>query len=221
MDEPMKNYLIIIVLVLTSGVSAQVSFNAGGSLLKGFGAPEWFTGFHAGVEIPRDDALSFYGRVTHHFQKKANDPIDFYATAIDFSTSPNILLVQGLPSMNFTIIEGGSRFYLGDGFDFGFAAYGGTNFMLVLNKVKVTYDDFDDQLYAISDLDRVDGKIFGLGAGLAGGVKYSVPRLGTFYFDLSVSYMFLAQGSQQNVYSDLYSSLLFNMALGYRYDIVW
>lgn len=217
----MKNYLLIIVLVFTGGVSAQVSFNAGGSLLKGFGAPEWFTGFHAGVEIPRDDALSFYGRVTYHFQKKATDSILFNASAIDFATTPTVVGVQGLPSMNYTIIEGGTRFYLGNGFDFGFAAYGGTNFMLVLNKVKVTYDKFDDQLYQIDDLVRVDGKIFGLGAGLAGGVKYSLPRVGTFYFDLNISYMFLAQGSQANVYSDLYSSLLFNMALGYRYDIVW
>ncbi len=221
MDRDMRNFLLIIVLLVSGTISAQVSFNAGGSVMKGFSSP-WYTGFHAGLEIPRDDALSFYGRVTHLFHQTAEDSISFNAQAIDFTTTfPSVLTVKGLPSMNYTIIEGGTRFYLGNGFDFGFAAYGGTNFMLALNKVKVNYDDFDETLYEIQPAERVDGGIFGIGAGLLGGVKYSVPRYGTFYFDAGISYLFLVQGTQQNVYGALHSSLLFAMNLGYRYDIVW
>ena len=50
----MKNYILIIALLIAGSVSAQVSFNAGSSTLKGFGTPKWFTGFHLGVEVPRD-----------------------------------------------------------------------------------------------------------------------------------------------------------------------
>ncbi len=217
----MRNFLIIIVLLVSGTISAQVSFNAGGTLMKGFSAPNWFTGFHAGFEVPRDDALSFYGRVTHLFHQRAQDSITFNAQAIDLGTTPIAMSVKGLPSMNYTIIEGGTRFYLGNGFDFGFAAYGGTNLMLVLSKVKVNYSNFNEQLYEIQSTERADGGIFGIGAGLLGGVKYSVPRYGTFYFDAGISYMFLAQGTQQFVYSGLYSTLLFTMNIGYRYDLVW
>ena len=86
MDGSMKNLVLIIVLVLAGNVSAQVSFNAGSSTLKGFGTEKWFTGFHLGVEVPRDDAMSFYGRFTHHFSR-SGDSLAVSAVAIDPATT--------------------------------------------------------------------------------------------------------------------------------------
>jgi hypothetical protein len=221
MDAVMKNLLLAITLLIAGGISAQVSFNAGGSVLKGFGSPKWFSGFHVGFEVPRDDALSIYGRLTHHFKRTADDSVFVTATAKDFNTIPYTVGLSALPSMNYTMIEGGTRYYLGNGFDFGFAAYGGAGFILAFNKVKVEYDNFDETLYEIDPNSRLDGAIFGAGISIGGGVKYSVPRVGTFYSDFNVGYMVLAQGSQQFVYSELYSNLMFTMNIGYRRDIVW
>ncbi len=218
----MKKLLVIIAVWLSSGAFAQVSFSAGGSSLLAFGteAGPW-GGVHLGVEVPRDDAISLYGRITHNFAKKG-DSVQTIAMAIDFMTSPYTLPVNGVTSSTYSIVEGGTRYYLGNGFDFGWAGYGGTNFMLVFNRVRTSYDDFDQTLYQLEggSNDR-DGSIISFGIGLHGGVKYSVPRIGTFYTDINLGYMFLGQASNINVSAELYSPLIFGINLGYRYDILW
>jgi len=216
----MRNFLIIIAVLVAGSVSAQVSFNAGSSTLKGFGTDKWFTGFHIGVEVPRDDAMSFYGRYTHHFARTGQTD-STYAYAIDPTTSPYIFNVERNATMNYNIFEGGTRYYLGDGFDFGFAGYGGTNFMIVYSKVKTKYSEFDEALYEIPGATNRSEAIFGIGAGLMGGVKYTVPRIGTFYSDFSIGYMLLAQASDDNIYAGLYSNLLFGIQVGYRRDLFW
>ncbi|PHR17268.1 MAG: hypothetical protein COA38_20975 [Fluviicola sp.] len=220
MDGRMKNYILIIALLIAGSVSAQVSFNAGSSTLKGFGTPKWFTGFHLGVEVPRDDAMSFYGRFTHHFSR-AGDSLLISVVAKEVTTTPYVMNIMSISGMNYSIFEGGTRYYLGDGFDFGWAGYGGTSFMLIYNKVKTTYVDFDEVNYQIDASTARDGAIISIGAGLLGGVKYTVPRVGTFYSDFSVSYLFLGQVSNQTMYTGLYSSLFFGINIGYRRDLFW
>ncbi len=217
----MKNQFLIIVLLIAGSVSAQVSFNAGSSTLKGFGAQKWFTGFHLGVEVPRDDAMTFYGRFSHHFSRVGDSSL-VSAVAIDPAvTQPYTFNLMSVSGMNYNIFEGGTRYYLGDGFDFGWAGYGGTNFMLVYSKVKTSYADFDEVNYKIDATTSRDGAIFSLGAGLLGGVKYTVPRIGTFYSDFSISYLFLGQASNESIYADLYSTLFFGINIGYRRDLFW
>ena len=217
----MKFFSMILFTLIIGGLNAQVSFSAGGSMLKGFGTPKPWGGFHVGVEIPRDDAISLYGRFTHHFKQNAADSIGVFAVAKDFTTSPYSLNVSALPSMNYNIIEGGTRYYLGNGFDYGFAGYGGTNVALIFNKVKVGYSEFDESLYELDPNSRMEGSIFSLGFGLNGGVKYSNPPYGTFYLDCGMNYLIFAQGSTSSVSGELYNQLLFNVNIGYRKDILW
>lgn len=216
----MKNISLIIALLMAGCISAQVSFNAGSSTLKGFGTDKWFTGFHVGAEIPRDDAMSFYGKYTHHFSR-LGDSILASAVALDVTTTPYVLNVMSSTGMNYNIFEGGTRYYLGDGFDFGWAGYGGTNFMVVYSKVKTTYDDFDETKYYVDETTKRDGGIFSIGVGLAGGVKYTMPRVGTFYTDFSMSYLVLDQVSNPSIYGGLYSQLFFGINVGYRRDLFW
>lgn len=216
----MRKYLVIIALLVAGNVSAQVSFNAGSSTLKGFGTDKWFTGLHVGIEVPRDDAMSFYGRYTHHFSRTGDSTL-VSAVATETSTTPYLIQVMSSSTMNYNIFEGGTRYYLGDGFDFGFAGYGGTSFMIVYNKVKTKYEDFDETLYEIDGSTSRNGGIFSIGAGLLGGVKYTVPRIGTFYSDFSISYMLLGQASESSVYTGLYSNLFFGINVGYRRDLFW
>ena len=226
----MKNFALVIALVITGNISAQVSIQGGASMLAGFGNGKPFGGFHLGLEIPRDDAVSIFGRYTHHFKQKGST-IDAWAVAKDQNNIPPAgysILIEAVPTMNYHIIEGGTRYYLGNGFDYGWAAYGGTSLMLVFNQVKGNYSSFDEANYELDVNSRVEGSIFSIGFGLGGGVKYSTARMGTFYTDLGVAYMLFSQPSNSMVggavFSDQnrqWSSLIFNFNIGYRKDILW
>ena len=221
----MKKLLVILALVLGGTSFAQVGLSAGGDMLVGFGAQKTWGGLHFGLEIPRDDAVSIYGRLSHYFSQSSNDSIFTSAIARDVTTTPYIINVNGVSRMNYTTLEGGTRYYLGDGYDFGWAAYGGSNLMLIFNGVQNRYDGFDEVLYELQDGGSQRGTIFSLGFGLGGGLKYSVENTGTFYFDLSLAYIIFGQASNQ-VAEDaanigLYRPLLFTFNLGYRRDISW
>lgn len=226
----MKNFAIVIALVISGSLSAQVSIHGGASMLVAFGNPSPFGGIHLGLEIPRDDAVSIFGRYTHHFKQKG-ETIDAWVIAKDETNIPPTgysLLIEAVPTMNYHIIEGGTRYYLGNGFDYGFAAYGGTSLMLVFNQVKGTYSEFNEIDYELDDNSRVQGSIFSIGFGLGGGVKYSAARMGTFYLDLGVAYMLFSQPSNASVGSAVFSeqnrqwsNLIFNFNIGYRKDILW
>ena len=218
----MKNFLVVILVMLSSSGFGQLSVTAGASMLVPFKQDvNPYGGFHIGLEMPRDDQTSLYGRFTHHFSQKSQDVFDLYAAPIDVTSNLPYAIVGVNPSMNYSMIEGGMRYYLGNGFDYGWAGYGGTNLMLILNKVKGNYSNYDDAIYKLDDVSRVDGSIFGLGAGLGGGIKYSDAKLGTFYFDLNLNYVIFAIPSSTSVSGSLYSPLIFNFNLGYRRDILW
>lgn len=222
----MKSLILFIALILSITVNAQLSISGGGSMLKGFSPDKPYGGFHIGLEIPRDDAVSFYGRYTHHFKQSAKDSIQTYVYAKDWDSPnpqifPTTMLINSLPSMNYNIFEGGTRYYLGDGFDYGWAGYGGSMMMLIFNKVKVDYAPYNEVNYEIDDNSRMDGSIFSLGFGLGGGVKYSTAISGTFYFDVNIAYMIFAQASTNGIYGDLYNPLIFGFNLGWRKDIMW
>ncbi len=213
--------------IALSGTSfAQVGISAGTNMLVGFGAQRTWGGLHFGLEIPRDDVISLYGRVSHYFARSSMDSIYNSAIAKDpINTTPFSVPVSGVARMNYTTLEGGTRYYLGDGYDFGWAAYGGSNLMLIFNGARNRYEDFDDVLYELDGGAPQRGTIFSLGFGLGGGVKYSVENLGTFYFDLSLAYILLGQASNtvanQVASTGLYQPLLFTFNVGYRRDIAW
>ncbi len=223
----MKNIIVAIVLLISTGAGAQVSIMGGASSLIAFGNKTPYAGFHIGLEVPRDDAVSFYGKFTHHFNQSKRSPFLAYAPAID-PTNPVFFQQFGYNvKMNYNMIEGGTRYYLGNGFDYGFAAYGGTSVKLIFNSVKPDYDDYNSEEYRVDPAYDFKGSIFSIGAGLGGGVKYSFARYGTFYFDVNIDYMIFSQQSNDYIYSEVYqgnrqwSPLIFGFSLGYRKDIIW
>ena len=58
----MKNLLAILAIMVTLVGGAQVSVMGGMNMLKSFSPDRPYGGFHLGVEVPRDDAISIYGR---------------------------------------------------------------------------------------------------------------------------------------------------------------
>lgn len=221
----MKRLLILLAIAISGTSFAQVGVSAGTNVLKGFGKPRPWAGVHLGLEIPRDDAVSIYGRVSHYLKQENQESFLTTATARDFSTTPFTVSVEGLSSMNYTILEGGTRYYLGDGYDFGWAAYGGSNMMLIFNKVTTQYSGYDETLYELQEGSDRTGSIISFGFGLGGGLKYSMEEVGTFYFDAVLNYVIFGQASntmattQFNPSGGLYSPLIFTFNLGFRKDL--
>lgn len=217
----MMKYVIMITLGLFSGLSmAQFGLAGGVSVLKAFGTPKPYIGFHLGGEIPRDDQVSLYGRVAFYGKQIDSQENYTYVTAYDPTTNPNMQLVSYKNSFNYTLLEGGTRYYIGDGYDSGFGAYGGGNITVVFNSVKRTYGDYDQSLYAVADTEFPKGAIFNLGFGLGGGLKHTLAGVGTLYFDANFSYLIMSIASNTTASggANMYSPLLFSFNLGFRKD---
>ena len=220
----MRNSIVLFVAIFQLSILfSQTGISGGLSTLKGFGAPKAHMGMHLGVEIPRDDQVSFYGRVTGHLSNTDPDRGMTYVTAIDQTTVPYQENVYYSTKVNYVILEGGSRYYIGDGYDSGFGAYGGSNFSLLFNSVKRKYDDYDVMKYELPEGELIKGSIFNLGVGLTGGVKNTFAGIGTLYFDVNVSYVLLSlpnnATAQAVQYSGMVKPLIFNFALGFRREL--
>ena len=215
----MKKSIIVAILSLISGLSlAQFGAAGGISVLKAFGMPKPYVGIHLGGEIPRDDQVSLYGRISMY--GKQEDPIISFTNvnAIDPLTFPSSKNISYQNAMNYTIIEGGTSYYIGDGYDSGFGAYGGGNVSAVFNTIKRSYDygDVDQSKYQLSITEVAKGSIFNIGFGLGGGVKNTFAGIGTLYFDAGFSYLILSIPSSNNISTNMYSPLLFTFNFGFR-----
>lgn len=214
-----------IVLVFI-GMSAFYSFSqfgisGGVSMLKAFGTPKPYIGFHLGGELPQDDQNSFYGRISFYAKQLSTIENATYVEAINpMTTFPSTMTVPFKNSMNYTIIEGGRRYYIGDGYDSGFGGYGGAKFMAIFNTVKRIYGDYDQTKYRLTSTEFPKGSIFNLGVGFGGGVKYTLAGIGTVYLDIDAAYIIYPIASNSTASgTDLYSPLLFSFNLGFRKDI--
>ena len=226
-----SNTLFLAVVFCMTSMScafSQFSFNAGTGILSGFSSNDEgvFGGLHLGFEVPRNNDVTFYGRASYYFKKSQVSQV--YTQALIDPTiydpiqqlPPLTLDVNSFTSTDITIIEGGTRYYLGNGFDNGFSAYGGTN--MGISFYGVSYNqiaDYDTTLYYPIGLTEDKGSIFSLFVGLQGGVKYTIPAIGSIYFDITGSYAIIAQASSQSVPSTHYSPLLFAFNIGFRKDL--
>lgn len=221
----MKGIKLLFALFIAATSFGQVGISGGLSSLKAFGPNKPWGGFHIGIEVPRDDQASYFFRFTHHFPVKENDSLAISLMPRDINNVPSGMpyypTIGSLPSMNYNIFEFGTRYYLGSGYDFGWAGYGGTNFVLTFNKVRSNPADYDQEIYYIDDVYNYEGTAFSLGFGLNGGVKYSRPPWGTVYFDISIAYILLYQQNTNSMYNSMIRPLTFGFNLGYRKDILW
>jgi hypothetical protein len=213
--------VVIILLIGTNAAFAQFGLSGGMSVLKGFGVQRPYIGMHFGGEIPRDDQISLFARLSFFASQQSRSIATTTVTAIDFSTNPFSKTIGYWEKLNYTMIEGGTRYYIGNGYDSGFGAYGGSTVMLAFNSVKRKYDDYDQTLYELQSYELPKGSIFNLGFGLGGGVKNTFAGIGTLYFDMNLAYLILPMANNETAISaaknsGLYSQLLFNFCLGFR-----
>ena len=217
MVKNIKKVLLIIVLITSSNLAiSQFGVSAGMSVLKGFGVSKPYIGLHFGGELPRDNQISLYARLSLYARQQ--EPTSGYTivTAIEPTTFPYSKTITYTPTLNYTIIEGGTRYYIGNGYDSGFGAYGGSTVMLALNTVKRKYENIESG-YELPGTEMSKGTIFNLGFGLGGGIKNTFAGIGTVYLDMNLAYLILSTASNSTAQNtSLYSPLLFSFNLGFR-----
>jgi hypothetical protein len=220
----MKIFISCVVLFTSHIVFSQFGPSLGFNRLKGFGADGAHYGFHLGIEVPRDDETSIYFRGSFNNKRRDLPEYAVYqnAEAIDASTSPQVVSVSSISAMNYTTFEGGIRYYLFNGYDNSFSLYGGSTLMGLYNKVSTVYGEYDDTKYRLPAGNDASGAVINFALGFNGGVKYSIPSLGTFYFDSNLNYILLALPSNQmaaTVVQNMGAQLLFSINIGFRKDL--
>lgn len=211
---------ILSVCILSGSVYSQIAIGGGPSLLKAFGVRAPYYGGHIFFEKPTDDQTSYYGKLSVYAKQEGQNSVT-YANAIDFTTNPQQIQVNSKPTFNYTTLEGGRRFYFGNGYDYGFSAYGGTHILAAFNSAKLSTDKFDNKKYQLATGNDTKGFIFNLAFGLSGGIKNDF-AWGTLYLDVSVDYAILQVPSNQlavDSYRDFGSPLLFTFGIGYKKNL--
>jgi len=215
---------VIFVCLFSFSSEAQYGLSGGVSLLKGFGVPKPYVGFSLGGEFPRDNEPSFFIKASFYGKNRLDPSLGsttIYLEALD-PNNFSIASVSGNSFFNYTTINGGMRYYILDGYDTGFALYGGSNVMGVINQAKIKADGFDKSTFRIPATNSLNGTILNLGIGFSGGAKYTIPEVGTLFFDAEVDYLVFSLPSNQTA-SDLasffYSPVVFSLTLGFRKDL--
>ena len=221
--DVMLKYLIFIGFALFSlgeNLNAQVSISGGANMLNAFGVNKSFYGIHIGGELPQNNMVTFYGRLNYFFPTAESDSSNAVAVGKDFYVNPYQINVKYLNTTSFISIEGGTRSYIGNGFDNGFSGYGGGKTSLLISRVGARVNDYNTGMYTLDETTLGKGSILGLCLGLQGGIKYTFPGVGSIYLDGSLDYLLFATPSNQNVYTSYYpvQRILFITTIGFRKD---
>ncbi len=220
----MKLILAITLLFFTHSVFSQTGISAGGSIINGFGTQKRLPALNLGVEIPRDNESSLYIRTTFSTRSSTSEQVTFQA--IDNQTFPVIQNGRCDFKTGYFNLEGGTRYYFGEGYDSGLALYGGT--MLMLNTTGVVRreaEGIDETKYefvnSIGDAYAKKGRILSFNIGLNVGVKKHV-GIGMFFFDITGAYSIFALSSNSlatDYGQKLFSPIMFAFNFGFRRDL--
>jgi hypothetical protein len=214
---------VVSIICSTGSLTAQFGIGGGLSGLYGFGSPKSFGGLNIVLELPQDDEMTYFGKVTYLFPRQDDVTYSEY-----LNNNNSLLSSQSFDynfSMDYLLLEGGKRFYIGDGYESGLAGYGSTNVILILNTVKKNFDykELNASDYNIATVSPERGSIFSLGLGLNFGGKYTVPNLnGAFYADLGLNYLLLQpmiSNATANGGAAFFKSLFFTFNIGFRKNL--
>jgi hypothetical protein len=226
-------YLLLLTAAFPQLLVAQFSYGGGLSLTTFLNTQSVqnqnlsMPGLHAHVEIPRSGDVTLYGRVAYNFPKANYDTLTSYVTGISPNENPYILAVNSRFKTSYFTLEGGNRYYIGNDYDNGFAGYGGSGISIGIGKVRKVYDDADvsgeynwKPTHQIDPAEILEGRLFTFGGYLQGGVKYTMPAIGTIYTDVTLNYLLLANANNNTAASTEYlSPLFFNFAVGFKKDL--
>lgn len=218
----MKLIVACTVLFFSHTVFSQTGISVGGSIINGFGSQKHLPGINLGVEIPRDNESSLYVRASFTTRSTSKETVSFQA--IDPLTSPAVKIGECDFKNGIFNLEGGTRYYFGEGYDSGMALYGGTMVMLNTNGVvRREASGVDETKYefvnSINQPYSKKGRIVSLNIGLNVGFKKHI-GVGMVFFDVTAAYSILGLSSNDlaNQYGT-FSPLIFAFNLGFRRDL--
>lgn len=221
-ESMIKNLILSswLIFSLTTTLNAQISLSGGANLLNSFGVKKTFYGLHIGGELPQNNMVTFYGRLNYFFPQAEIDSSNAVAVGKDFTINPYQINVKYLNTTSFISIEGGTRSYIGNGFDNGFSGYGGGKTSLLISRIGAKVNNYNTGMYTLDETTLGKGSILGICLGLQGGIKYTFPGVGSLYLDGSLDYLLFATPSNQNVYTSYYplQRILFVTTVGFRKD---
>lgn len=218
----MKFSGLIIVLLVSCNTFSQTGISIGGSIISGFGNRNKLPGINLGIEIPSDNETSLFIRASFSTRSTYSESVLFQA--IDPLTFP--VVKSGVCDFKNGMfnLEGGTRHYLGEGYDSGLALYGGYIFMLNTNGVvRKEATGVDETKYefvnSVGEPYSKKGRIVSLNVGLNVGFKKHI-GVGMVFFDVSAAYSILGLSSNNlaNEYGT-FSPLIFAFNLGFRRDL--
>lgn len=209
------NFFILLFISIPFSYS-QITIGGGPSLQKTFGVQAPYYGAHIMIEKATDEYQSFFGRFNFYGNQYSRSSL-VNVEAVDPSVTPSVLQVNARYSFNYIGFDGGKRFYFGNGFNYGFAPYGGALISGYFNSIKIDAD-YDKSKYLLANGSGSKGSIFTIAFGLNGGLKYDF-QWGTLYFDAALFYSIIAIPSNELARSGFYElggPLLFNFGIGYK-----
>ena len=124
----MKLTLPLLILGFVLQGYAQMSISAGTGILNGVGTQKKSFGFNLGLELPRSSDLTFFIRASAFLPNQDSTTRYANMTANDVTTSPYTLSVPYNIKSHTFYLEGGTRSYMLNDYDNGFALYGGSVF---------------------------------------------------------------------------------------------
>ena len=219
----MFKYVILFFILISTNltqINAQMSLSGGANLLNSFGVKKTFYGLHIGGELPQNNMVTFYGRLNYFFPQAEMDSSNAVAVGKDFTVNPYQINVKYLNTTSFISVEGGTRSYIGNGFDNGFSGYGGGKTSLLISRIGAKVNDYNTGMYTLDETTLGRGSILGICLGLQGGIKYTFPGVGSIYLDGSIDYLLFATPSNNNIYTSYYplQRILFITTVGFRKD---
>lgn len=218
----MKFIGLIIVLLVNYNTFSQTGISVGGSLISGFGSQKHLPGINLGVEIPRDNESSLFIRASFTSRSTYSESVLFQA--IDPLTSPVVKNGDCDFKNGMFNLEGGTRYYFGEGYDSGLALYGGTIVMMNTNGVvRREATGVDETKYefvnSLGNPYTKKGRIISLNIGLNVGIKKHV-GVGMVFFDVTAAYSLLGLSSNDLAKDyGTFSPLIFAFNLGFRRDL--
>ena len=119
----MKLFIALLITSLCLTSYAQMSISGGTGILNGIGTQRNSFGFNLGLELPRSSDLTFFVRASAFLPNQDSTTRYANMTAIDVATSPYTLSVPYNVRSHTYYIEGGTRSYMLNDYDNGFALY--------------------------------------------------------------------------------------------------
>jgi hypothetical protein len=178
----MKRILFLLTVVCSLQVSAQYSIGGGFSTFNSTNSGITRVGLHLFYENPHNEVTSFYLRSLFTLPVKRFDSLSLALVGFEPGL-PAFASVGREIKTTYIAVDGGTRRYIFNTYDSGFAVFGHLHLKGVLARYSEEVDDYNEELYQPNDPVFPDGLALLLGIGADIGFKWQLPSTGSFLFE--------------------------------------